>query len=89
MQTIEKHTVMIMNNLVYHVSSEHYIPEYDQNQDTNVPVKVINVSMVSPLSHLHLKRQCLNWMLHLTVYFWHLKPLTDCLNVQDYQTWCR
>ena len=28
-----------------------HIPEYDQNQDTNVPVNVINVSMVSLLGH--------------------------------------
>ena len=61
------------------------IPEYDQNQDTNGPVNVINVSMVSPLGH---QASVSKWMLHLTVYFWDLKPLTDHLN-QDYQTWCR
>ena len=63
-------TVMIMDTLVDPVSSEHYIPEYHPNQDTNVPVNVINVSMVSPLGH-----QCLNWMVHLTVYFCILNHL--------------
>jgi len=36
-----------------------------------------------------LKRQCLNVMVHLTEYFWHLKLLTDHLNLQNDQTWCK